>query len=127
MKKLIAVVLMLLFASVVHAQVKPTYSAGYLAYDKGYSPIQGHASDPAKDSAPVTINAGGTTFVTVTGWMSIKWYTTGDVQVYLNDQTTKYFPYAGNEWHGEVIHPSTTKFHFKNPGAAAVTLYYRGM
>ena len=127
MKRFVALTILLLFPVLALAQTAPTYSAGYLAYDKGHATIQGFAPVPAKATVPATIEAAATSTLTVTGWVAVQFAASGDVQVYLNTDTTKYMTYAGGEKHIIIIGPGVTSLNFKNAGAAAVTLELWGM
>ena len=127
MKRFVALAILLLFPALVLAQTAPTYSAGYLAYDKGHAAIQGFAPVPAKAQVPVTIDAAATSTLNVTGWVAVMFNPSGDVQIYMNSDTTKYVTYTGGERHIIIIGPGVTSINFKNAGASSVTLELWGM
>jgi hypothetical protein len=89
--------------------------------------VQGFAPNIARTQAPVSISAGATATVTVTGWLAISFRPSGAVQVYLNDQTTKYMTFNGEERQVLLLDGNVTAVKFKNPGTSALTLEVWGM
>jgi len=100
-----------------------------LTRDAGGTAIQGFTPNPDKCAAPVTIAAGATHTVSVgtEQLLCLLFQVSGDVDVYLNGDTTKIMTYGAWQLHPLILNHMITSVNFVNAGTATVTLQRWGM
>jgi hypothetical protein len=90
--------------------------------------IPAFSPNPALCMVPAVITAGSTkSDLDVDTLFVIHFRPTADVQVYFNEEPTKYKTFEEQVSHEIVLHPDATSIHFKNAGAASLTLEMWGM
>lgn len=89
--------------------------------------IEGFSPVPNLCLVPQTINTGATFPLSTTNYNVLKFRATGDIEVYLNTDTTKIFKFDKDTPEFFILNENISLVNFKNPGGTSVTLYLWGM
>lgn len=93
--------------------------------------VQLYTPNPSLSQVPATIEAAATksdlNINSPNRWLAVEFRASGTVQVYFNEESTKYKTYSANEDIMFGLHAEVNTIHFKNPGGSAITLEVFGM
>lgn len=102
-------------------------TSGLLVIDGRGNPIQGFSPDPDKTKELVSLDDGDKWGTTVTGWVAMMFFASGDITAYLNGVEANTLTFESSFTHCMILNTKIETVHFKNLTGEIVTLEIWGM